>query len=308
MPPYTTYTIPQTTRNDQLSSAGAQSSPGDGKGLAFNRPHSSGEVTSRLKMPYSFSRPSSSDQVASRSSVGVGSSKSNDFASISIKTTITKLNAEITKLRAVSAFHKAEFEEKLLAQREKMLVKVEEEEKNLHEAEKQLQAVREEIDSKEEYIRYIHRRNEKQDEELRNVEEQRTELQQILDEISLEYEDHKTNADMTNREISTLLESMMCLFRDQKTIVESSLALEKKMEEDAEKRMQSLHEMLDAETEFRKKSSELRMMSTGKKLTDTLIGQKGEMKAIIDSFNHDRCSNDGDGDDLPSSPKLLLMN
>eukprot|EP00551_Chaetoceros_affinis_P016573 CAMPEP_0203704906 /NCGR_PEP_ID=MMETSP0091-20130426/48178_1 /ASSEMBLY_ACC=CAM_ASM_001089 /TAXON_ID=426623 /ORGANISM="Chaetoceros affinis, Strain CCMP159" /LENGTH=235 /DNA_ID=CAMNT_0050580097 /DNA_START=289 /DNA_END=996 /DNA_ORIENTATION=+ len=235
----------------------------------------------------------------------MGSSR--EISSMSVHTTITKLTAEIAKLKAVTAFTKAELEERLVEQRKAMLAKVEEEEENLLKEEKQLETVRDEIKNKEEYIRYIHRRTETRDEELRLAEEQRREIQKGFDELSLEYEDLRANVDMMDGEISTLLESMSYLLRDQENIVESSLALEDKMEEEANKRIERLQELLDVEIENKKKSSEMRMIGSGKKLTDTIIEQKEEMKTIIDSLSHDRFNKDND-DDSPSSPKLLLTN
>lgn len=265
------------------------------KGGAFNRASSSNAVIPSVNTPYSFSRTLSSDQVQSRSNTAASS---RDFSFISTQTTITKLNAEIAKLQAVTAFTKAESEEQILAQREEMIATVEKEEENLNKAEKELRAVREEINDKEEYIRFMHRCNEKQDEALRYAEEERIEIQKILDEISLEHENYRTSANMVDNEISTLMESMGYLLRDQEIIVESSLAFENKITVESDKRIQRLHEMLDAEMEIKNKSTQLRIASNGKKISDTFIEQKEEMKTILDTMNQDRYTKE---DELPSS-------
>ena len=223
--------------------------------------------------------------------------------------TITKLNAEISKLRATTIFTKAEVDEAIVTQREEMIRKLEKEEQKYLKAQIKLGEVRDEIRVKEDYSAHIQKRIEKKDEELKDFEEDRNELEKKLNSMTNKLEESKNEVNMKENQIAILLEKLHSLQMDQEKVVAASLELEKSIREEQNTRMNILHAMLEAELEFKHKSSHLRGIGkSGKRLVDVMISQQEEMRrsinAITKSINDD--INNSKGDSSPPRQLLLL--
>lgn len=247
--------------------------------------------------------PQHNISILSEHSIRRQSSVASDFSGPSVSKTIAKLNAEISKLQAIKNFTNAELEESLLQRRQEMFLLLEEEEAKYIKAQKNLQSVREEVRAKEEYISYVQRRNEHKDQELKYVEEEGMDLQRRLDLMSAEYEGKKMKAGVLESEVTALLDTFKDLLAEQEKVAASSLALEKNLQDDASKRMNRLHAMLDAEMEFKNKSANLRAMGNGTKLTDAIIKQKEGIQRIVDTLSQEVYN----GTDKTRPPQQLLL-
>ena len=199
--------------------------------------------------------------------------------------TIAKLNAEITKLRAITAFTKAESEELILNQRYELNSLLRQEEEKYEKAQRQLQKVKEEIKYKKESNEYLEKRIEKKDEELQYVMEERDALESRLAKVRNELDsEHKTKVELLESKISTKLGIMEDLLSKQESIVSSSIAYENIMKEDGQRRLDRLRQMLDTEMEMQRTSKSLRMTKNGRALRDSIVDQKREMESLKKSL------------------------
>lgn len=222
--------------------------------------------------------------------------------------TITRLNAEISKLRATTIFTKAEVDETIVNQREEMIQNLQDEEQKYRKAQIKLGEVRDEIRVKEDYSAYIQKRIEKKDEELKDFEEDQNILQSKIDEMTNTFEECKNEVNMKESQIATLLETLNTLQIEQEKVVTATLALEKSIREEQNTRMNILHAMLEAELEFKHKSAHLRGIGDrGIRLVDVMISQQEEMRRSINAITKSIKDDINKSNDNYYQPRQLLL-
>jgi len=250
--------------------------------------------------PHIFNGSLMSDQVLLSKSLSL----SDDFASVATQKSVAKLNAEVSKLRAITLFTKAESEEKLLNQKEEMSLALHDLRVRVEKSRRKNQTTKGKIAAKEEYIGHVQRTNEEKDKELRMVEKEKFKWLQDINEAKTESENWKLKNEALESEISTLMDSLNSLLGEQERIVESSIALEKHLKEESYTRMNRLHSMLDAEIEFKKESSEIRNVSLyDKNLTDIMQEQKEVIRHMVKSLSNEA----SEKNKRASSPPRLLV-
>jgi len=203
-------------------------------------------VTRPPPFSQTLSRPKSQDQL-----LGI---------SLSTQKSITKLNAEISKLRAIAAFTEAEAEEKLVNQNEQMNKTL----NSLREAyEKALvdsRKVTDEIIEKEEFIKNIQLKHEEKEKDLEKTERECDSLGKELDEATKGYENLRCEIQHQESHMAGFEKSLVLLLQDQEILLEAARKVEDDKKKESKDRMNTIYKLLDQEYEFRKESIALKKL------------------------------------------------
>lgn len=230
-------------------------------------------------------------------------------------TKITKLNAEITKLRAITAFTNAELEESLQNQRYALKYALQEEEERFHQAERRLQSVKDQVQRKEESNQYLQQRLDMKDRELHDAMEDGERLKKNLDVAGNESIQHEIKMGQLKQIISSKVESIDTLLTRQTSVESSISTFEQNLKEGNQMRVNKLKAMLDDELEMQKKLEDFRVLSASyekkKTLKDSIANQKKELellKDILELAIGRRDEKEDEGNSKSLSPRLLIWN
>ena len=216
-----------------------------------------------------------------------------EFVPRSTLKSLTKLEAEITKLRAIAAFTKAETEEKLLNHQESMDALISDVRSKLEKSQEETNRVRTEIMAKENFIRYVQVRHEEREEELINVEQQNKELAKEVVLVTNTRDDYRGRTEKLEERMATLLTSVDSMVKEQERIEMASKCIEEDMKRDSEQREKTLQFMLEQERSFRKESFESKRVDGGNgQVNDSIEGQHRLLKNIADSLRETTSKNE----------------
>jgi len=206
------------------------------------------------------------------------------------KKSLLKLNAEISKLRAIKAFTKADSEEKLENQMETMNAKLAEVDLKFRKSVEEHECVRKEIVAKESGIKNDQKSHEDAEQNLKMIEVENEELYEQLNELTNERKKSQEESEYTERQLETLKTSLSDMLDAQENITVASKRSEEMPKKQSDSRMAALYKFLEEEGHRRKKLSELKKVGLNVTLHETLDKQRTYLRTVCSSLGDSKTS------------------
>lgn len=214
-----------------------------------------------------------------------GSQTTDEFVPGPTKKSLLKLNAEISKLRAIKAYTNADAEEKIEHQRETMETIIAETELKLRRSLEEHECVRMEIHAKEDGIKHDQKLHEETEEHLKMVEIDNETLYEQLNEIGNERKKWKKECEDTEHQLETLKTAINDMLLAQENIALTSKRSEDMLKIQSDTRMAALYKFLEEEGHRRKKLSDMRTVDGLKgTVNETVQKQKTYLRSICSSL------------------------
>jgi len=216
----------------------------------------------------------------------VGSLSQDEYVSVSNKKMLVKLHAEVLKLRAITAFTKADAEEKLASQKESMEAMIMETESELKNSEEEYKCVRAEIAEKEGIIRSDQKNHDLADEELTHIEINNEEIYEELNKTIKERDKCKEEHERMERLIESVQGKLNEIFVRQKQIAITSKEMDDMLKRQSDTRMGELYTFLEEEGNRRKQAIEKKKIGGDTTINDVIEKQRTSMQSLCESLDN----------------------
>lgn len=196
----------------------------------------------------------------------------------SVNKSITKFKKQIVKLKAEIAFHQAEFEEKIVSQREEHDEAMENLEAEIDETTGEIKKVKLDTNSKIQYIQSNERRISSSTKEIDHFNELNTKLQRELSSAQDDFKLQKSKVEGVQMRIKSLISMLSSLIENQETISSSLRSLDDDTKKASVARRLLLQDLINEDVMDMKKSSDIhRVYEYGPSIHDALLEQKNMM-------------------------------
>lgn len=213
-----------------------------------------------------------------------GSITQDEFISGSKRKSFVKLNAEISKLRAIKAFTKADAEEKLENQKETMDAMLVELDLKFRKSVEENECVRKEIVERESGIKNDEKSHEDAEQNLKMIEVENEELYEQLNELNNERKRSQEELGYTERQLETIQTSLRDMLDAQESITLASKSSDDMLKKEYDSRMAALYKLLEEEGHRRNKLSELKQVGLNVTVHDTLDKQRTYLRTVCSSL------------------------
>jgi len=219
----------------------------------------------------------------SRILLTTSSSSCEDGATNGTQKSLKKLNAEVQKLKAIAAFTQAEAEETVSNEKDATYAQIDEKRLAIGALKIKKGKIIMEIEEEEGFIRYSENLLAEQKEALTRAEEDRLQLERMLNELKKESEEYQSKCEKLEEIVRTMNRSVEELLREQDKIVESTKRNEQVTSGESDRQINLLKRLLENELEMKRESVNIRTVARsdtseeGIKLVDIMNAQRERM-------------------------------